>query len=85
MAIYQFYEDPGHGWLKVSRKELRRLGIEDRISSFSYQNNEDVFLEEDSDMSVFMSAKETRGETVGIKHHHTNKTSKIRKYNCYTF
>lgn len=55
--MYQFFEDPGHGWLKVQRSELRDLGIEHKISSFSYQEGQDVYLEEDCDISIFANAK----------------------------
>ena len=33
---YTFYCDPGHGWLKVSFKELKALGIQDKITRDSY-------------------------------------------------
>ena len=28
--MYNFYEDPGHGWLKVPIKELTKLNIADK-------------------------------------------------------
>lgn len=33
---YDFISDPGHGWLKVKRSELRILGIDQQITPFSY-------------------------------------------------
>lgn len=35
---FQFYADPGHGWVEVKRELLKELGIEDKISSYSYQS-----------------------------------------------
>ncbi len=55
--MYQFFEDPGHGWLRVQRQELKDLNIEHKISTFSYQEGLDVYLEEDCDLSVFANAK----------------------------
>lgn len=77
------YSDPGHGWLKCKRKLLVDLGIADKISRFSYQRNDDVFLEEDCDVSLFMKAMESRGVQVTFKHHSTNKSSRIRSYWSY--
>lgn len=60
---YCFHEDPGHGWLEVSKNELRELGIADRISRYSYQEISDTdsnldlaFLEEDCDAPIFCDA-----------------------------
>ena len=55
---YLFFEDPGHGWLEVTRDELRQLGIADKISHYSYQSRDGskVFLEEDSDLMKFAEA-----------------------------
>lgn len=54
---YRFFEDPGHGWLEVTRQELNELGISDRISSYSYQKDGLVYLEEDCDATLFCQAK----------------------------
>jgi hypothetical protein len=56
-----FYSDPGHGWLQVPRGLLRQLGIEDKVSGYSYQRLGDVFLEEDCDYSLFMRAMKEAG------------------------
>lgn len=55
--MYKFIEDPGHGWLEVTMKELIDLGIADKISSCSYRKNGTAYLEEDCDMGVFLEAK----------------------------
>jgi hypothetical protein len=36
---------------------LKELGIADKISTYSYQANEYVYLEEDCDAGVFLRAK----------------------------
>lgn len=80
MATYNFYADPSHGWLKVRRSEISELGLTNRISSFSYQRKDFVYLEEDYDMKLFFDAK---GYDVDYRIHHTDRSSKIRSYNRY--
>lgn len=66
MKKYTFYNDPGHAWLKVSKKELEKLGLIEKISSFSYERGEFAYLEEDCDASVFLKAKRDAGESFEI-------------------
>ena len=80
---FTLYSDPGHGWLKVSKKLLNELNIADKISSYSYQRKDDAFLEEDCDLSVFFDAMNAKGRTIEYRYQITNKTSKIRKYESY--
>lgn len=51
-----YFTDPGHGWLQVERAELVRLGIADKITPYSYQKGEFVYLEEDCDMATYCAA-----------------------------
>lgn len=53
-----FFEDPGHGWLRVPRGLISQLNISNKISSYSYQDNNYLYLEEDCDAEVFASAFE---------------------------
>lgn len=77
------YADPGHAWCKVPRKLLVKLGIEGDITSFSYQRGDFVYLEEDCDLPLLISTLRVKGKTVEFKEFHTNKSSKIRSYDCY--
>lgn len=61
---YVWANDGGHGWLSVGAAELIRLGIEHKISSFSYVKGNTVYLEEDCDAAVFINAKQALGEEV---------------------
>jgi len=81
---FDMYSDPGHGWLKVKRDLLTKLGINTQISSYSYQRHENVYLEEDCDMSTFIDAMKEIGVTVKYREKLTDKSSKIRSYNRYT-
>ena len=62
---YTFYCDPGHGWLKVSYKELVALGIQDKITHHSYMrwngDSWDCYLEEDCDATLFYNTKKALG------------------------
>lgn len=84
MRKYDFYSDPGHGWLKVERKELVELGIENQISGYSYQKGDFVYLEEDGDASKFMDAWEKKHDAKlmnsQITYHIADRASKIRSY-----
>lgn len=55
--MYMFFEDAGHGWLRVPMSELENLGIAGQISTCSYQRPGYVYLEEDCDLGKFLRAK----------------------------
>lgn len=61
---YRFFQDPGHGWLEVSKEEIDQLRLGKHISRFSYCHRDKVYLEEDCDMPIFMKAKEAAGDPV---------------------
>lgn len=83
MKTIDVYSDPGHGWAKVSFVDLKRLGIEKQITSYSYMRNGFAFLEEDCDLSLFCLACKNQGIELRFRDHHTNKRSKIRNYQSY--
>jgi hypothetical protein len=82
------YTDPSHGWAKVTLKELLKLNIADKISTYSYiRSNEKysyAYLEEDCDLSTYLKALDDKGVKFRIIEKHTNKSSKIRSYSRYT-
>lgn len=52
-----WYEDPGHSWLLVTRREILELGLtESDISAYSYQRGDTIALEEDEDAGTFLNA-----------------------------
>jgi hypothetical protein len=55
----------GPCWRK-SGNLLHELGIADKITGYSYQRGEDVFLEEDCDLSVFARAMEKAGRSFDL-------------------
>ena len=83
MATFTAYTDSGHGWARVPRKLLVELGIADKITPFSFQRGEFVYLEEDCDLSTFVDAYRATGKDIKFKSLYTHKRSKIRSYDHY--
>ena len=73
---YKFHEDASHGWLEVPLADVASLGVCHEISPYSYMHRRTVYLEEDRDMWVFLSAI----EVCGIK-----KPERIRIYQEESF
>ena len=78
-----YYQDPGHGWVRVSIGLLHGLKIAHLITPYSYRRGDHAYLEEDGDLSQLLTAAAAAGITIKLKQHHTNKTSKIRGYAQY--
>ena len=78
------YNDPSHAWGKVKRKVLDNLGIADKVSSYSYQYKDNVYLEEDADL-LLVCRHLLFNTNVQIKfvEKHTNRDSRIRSYERY--
>ena len=53
---FAFHHDFGHGWLQVPERLLKELGIEHFISRHSYKKDDQIWLEEDMDASLFIEA-----------------------------
>lgn len=86
MKSITIYTDPSHGWAKVTLKELLKLNILDKISTYSYihKNGLNAYLEEDLDLSIYLKALDDKGIKFKFIEKHTNKSSKIRSYKRYT-
>jgi hypothetical protein len=80
-----YYQDPGHGWARVSIGLLHGLKIAGDISPYSYRRGNYAYLEEDCDLSRLMTAAQAAGITLKLRPFHTNKTSKIRRYSQFYF
>lgn len=80
----QAFEDPGHGWVRFPKARLVKLGIADKISTYSYQNGANAFIEEDGDLTTLVNALRAAGYTdIKFKGGSTNRQSKIRSYDYY--
>jgi hypothetical protein len=78
MTEYTFHADPSHGWLEVPVAEVRRLGIADKVSAYSYRNGDNAYLEEDCDAGLWLDAKKAAGEEYKIREVNSNHDSFIR-------
>ena len=79
----KIFADPGHAWARFPKAKLVQLGIADKISTYSYMNGTNAFLEEDCDLSVLVVALRDRGYEIKFNESHANKQSKIRNYATY--
>ena len=78
----RYIQDPGHGWLEVPVKMLAELGIQDKITSYSYRKGTMVYLEEDLDMHTFMTACYANKQLVELDEVYQERTA-IRGYDQY--
>lgn len=80
-----FFSDPSHGWGRVPRNLLTELGIADRISEFSYQDQDYVYLEEDCDLPRVISALHAAGldEEIVYTDDRTGEARSIRRLPRY--
>jgi len=89
-----FHEDPSHGWLQVPITLAKKLGIEPKISKYSYMDSKFYYLEEDCDYALLLNAlglnykENPEGckmfmETVSTMH--TNGSSAIRNKQQYSY
>ena len=79
----QVYSDPGHGWVRVQKQLLVELGIQYKITGYSYMNGNYAYLEEDCDMATLVLALRNLGIEPEFVEHTTNRNSIIRSYYSY--
>ncbi len=80
---YKFYHDAGHGWLEVPESEIEWLGIQDKITDFSYRHNGLAYLEEDCDAGTFVNALKEENIEYTIESIYHGNDSVIRSYRRY--
>jgi hypothetical protein len=79
-----YFNDGGHGWYSVKRSKLEAMGILSKVSSFSYQKGESVYLEEDCDASLFFqSLTEEEKQSIKIIDSYRDR-SPIRNYERFS-
>jgi hypothetical protein len=79
----KYYTDPGHGWVAVKRHYLIGANIQDRVSAYSYQRGDTVYLEEDCDAALLLDAMRAAGIVVNLVRKHTDRRHAIRSYDSY--
>lgn len=84
LQTFTFHSDAGHGWLAVPEYWLIDLGINNKISRYSYSNNTTVYLEEDCDALLFDKAYKLRYGTYSVREINNDGDSPIRNYRRYS-
>jgi len=79
----KFYSDAGHGWAKVHKEFLAKLGIENKITSYSYERGDYAYLEEDCDVSTLVKAAEAHDYKIMWQQQPQADRSRIRSYQPY--
>ena len=83
-ATRRYYQDPGHGWIRVPLTELSKLGIADQISTCSYMKGDFAYLEEDSDAAKYCNAMESAGYKLKLVELVRKRAAKLRNYPAYS-
>jgi len=78
-----FHNDGGHGWLECGRELVTSTDIADKISKYSYQRGDNVYLEEDCDMPLLLDALRKRSIGVVVNDMYQDE-SPVREYARYT-
>ena len=80
MKTFYVHTDSQHGWLAVKRQYLRSLGLIKKVTPYSYERGETVYLEEDCDASMFLNELKLRGIEYQFKEGKWVNYSPIRSY-----
>jgi hypothetical protein len=78
---FTYLQDPGHGWLIVSRADLAAAGLSPAdFSSCSYVRSDTLALEEDCDMPCFLKRLDERGIAYRLREQHTGADAHVRRW-----
>ena len=78
---FTYLQDPGHGWLIVSRGDLAGAGMSPAdFSSCSYVRGDTIALEEDCDMPRFLKRLDERGIPYQLREQHTDTEAHVRRW-----
>lgn len=85
MVGLTMFHDPGHGWLRVVKGDLKHFGISEKVSTYSYQDDKGfAYLEEDCDAALFITALKEADREIMIIHDSVDDDSFIRELPRYT-
>ena len=81
---FEVYSDPGHAWIKVSKKHLTKFfghAWRKSFTCFSYERGEFTYLEEDCDAASFINKLNESGIKLVLRERGQAKWySRIRNY-----
>jgi len=88
IRTFPVFSDPGHAWAAVPCAYLRMLGIADKVSHYSYvsASKKTAYLEEDSDLSLFVNTWRAKygANPLLREHSNSNRSSSIRRLENYS-
>jgi len=68
---FKHHTDPGHGWIEVPKDLALALGFTKEISSYSFHDQDNYYLEEDCDVELLIAALKNLGhEEFQFDEHH---------------
>ncbi len=75
-----YISDPGHGWLAVPLQDVAAMGIQDKISSYSFISRAEgvAYLEEDCDASLYINRLIKMGISPDLPEEYTGYFSRSR-------
>ena len=77
------HTDGAHGWIEADKSLLSDLGIADKITSYSYQRGDKVYLEEDCDLNTLIKALNAKNINYTLFELYRDE-SPIRNYDRYS-
>jgi hypothetical protein len=80
---YIYHHDSAHGWLEVPAGEIKAMGLEKRISPYSYSYQDKVYLEEDLDVGTFINIRKLLSKPISIQNSYLDGMCYIRDYPHY--
>lgn len=82
----RFTSDPGHGWLHVPRIVAEAVLTDEfkKLTPYSYQRGDMVYLEEDLDAYTFLRAAKRKGLDFKVDQSSISRQSRIRGYESLT-
>jgi hypothetical protein len=80
---YVYHQDSGHGWLEVPVREIKAMGLENRITPYSYLDRDKVYLEEDLDAGTFLDIRKLLPKPVDFRNNYMDGMCYIRDFPHY--
>jgi hypothetical protein len=78
---FTYLQDPGHGWLIVSRADLAAAGMSPAdFSACSYVRADTLALEEDCDMPRFLKRLDELGIPYRLREQHIGAEAHVRRW-----
>jgi len=77
---YTVWTDAHHAWIEVPKREVKQLGLLDKISTYSFEKGDNLYLEEDIDGKMFL---DRINEDIFELDERYEEESRVRKYKPY--